>query len=282
MKTACCLLFKSTSFNYRGWMYLLVNVSLIMRPPPQRITAPKEKKNIKSFRSSFFQLQRAAETQHLCSWQECEWKADHSCDLENWLRWTFWTVKPVKNRTINETLSNSPPPSLQLLDKVSPAHLVQQMAQLTREQGEWERRRWWRGEGERKGGRIENRSAAWRSQHHRMSLLQLSGEPEPPSVSNFYVNSRKKKKAFTHHVSLLKCAQSTHTRAHLPEKMDCKRKLESTSAAHWISLRDRAAGNAVQTLTVSKLFLTRFMEFRVKSGEACLRVVRSAVVPAQS
>lgn len=46
-------------------------------------------------------------------------------------------AEPVKNRTISETLSDFfPLPGLQLLDRVSPAHLVQQMAQLTRERGE--------------------------------------------------------------------------------------------------------------------------------------------------
>lgn len=68
----------------------------------------------------------------------------------------------MKTPTLNETLSDFPLLGLQLLDGVSPAHLVRQMAQLTRERGERERRRWLKkkrgGEGEtgeegRRGGR---------------------------------------------------------------------------------------------------------------------------------
>lgn len=60
----------------------------------------------------------------------------------------------MKNPTINETLSDFSLLGLQLLDGVSPAHLVRQMAQLTRER---ERRRWLKKEGgggrNRRGGR---------------------------------------------------------------------------------------------------------------------------------
>lgn len=59
----------------------------------------------------------------------------------------------------------------ELLDRVSPAHLVQQMAQLTRERGEWERRRWWRGGRRKKKGGLD-----WKQ----ISSLKIS---TPPHVS---------------------------------------------------------------------------------------------------
>ncbi len=89
----------------------------------------------------------------------------------------------------------------------------------------------------KKGGRIENRSAAWRSQHHRMSLLQLSREANPPSVPNFYAHSRNKTKLLRIMLVYWNAREvRTQERTSL-EKMDCKKKLKSTCAPRWIALR---------------------------------------------
>lgn len=125
---------------------------------------------------------------------------------------------PVENPTINETLSDffSPPPApllgLQLLDRVSPAHLARQMAQLTRERGE-RGRRWLkkkRGEEKREGegGQIENRSAAWKAQRRRMSLL-----PPKPLPLQLFTRSREGAPARFHASSLSLFALRTHTSA---------------------------------------------------------------------
>lgn len=165
------------------------------------------------------------------TWVECK-KTFPSFNLfffqlrGNLMRWNRREVKPVcraepvKNRTINETLSDFSLLGLQLLDRVSPAHLVRQMAQLTRERGEWERR-WLKkkreGGGEGETGEEEGRGGGGRSDWKQISSLKGSTPPHvsAPTVdwshfhSNFYAQSKRTTTRF--HASLLVC--STRARA---------------------------------------------------------------------